>query len=153
MLNEQLPSYLNALSLCCGEVTLLLPNTAVAELLAKHSIEAVDSAPKWLAGLLDWRGLRLPVVAFEALNGESEPHSSNTRVVVLNAVSGQKELRFFAMRVHGIPRPLRVDKSLASQSQASLGEYEQAVVMVDGKSMVIPDLSKLEKLLANSGIV
>ena len=42
--------------------TLLLPNAAVAEVLARDALQASDGGPEWLAGHCDWNSRRVPVV-------------------------------------------------------------------------------------------
>ena len=39
---------------------LLLPNTAIAEIVRYAALQPVDNAPEWLLGTMRWRGLRIP---------------------------------------------------------------------------------------------
>ena len=40
---------------------LLLPNTAIAEIVRYTEPQPADDAPDWLLGTMVWRGLRIPV--------------------------------------------------------------------------------------------
>src|SRR3546814_6224390 len=58
---------------------MLLPNAAIAEVVARESVQPDVRLPAWLAGFIEWNSRRLPVLRFEVLNGgvmRSEEHTS-----------------------------------------------------------------------------
>src|SRR5690606_40453141 len=65
-------SSLSGLLLPLADRTLLLPNVAVAELIAYQTPQEIAHAPDWLLGRIIWRDLSLPLVSFE----RSEEHTS-----------------------------------------------------------------------------
>ena len=81
------PDSLTGLLLPLSDRTLLLPNVAVAELIAYRNPQVAAGVPQWYLGQVAWRDLRLPLLSFEAASsGEQQPVlGSSARVVVINA--------------------------------------------------------------------
>ena len=85
------PDSLTGLLLPLSDRTLLLPNVAVAELIAYRNPQVAAGLPQWYLGQVAWRDLRLPLLSFEAASsGEQQPVlGSSARVVVINALGGR----------------------------------------------------------------
>ena len=49
--------------------TMLLPNAAVAEVIAYSDPETIPDAPDWLQGWLSWRDRKVPLISFEVASG------------------------------------------------------------------------------------
>ena len=100
------PDSLTGLLLPLSDRTLLLPNVAVAELIAYRNPQVAAGLPQWYLGQVAWRDLRLPLLSFEAASsGEQQPVlGSSARVVVINALGGRPHVKFLALLVQGIPR-------------------------------------------------
>lgn len=150
MSDSNLPDFLTALVLELGERRLLLPNTAIAELSVLRNLQTAEFAPDWFLGNMDWRGIRLPVVSFSRLAGDNVEEADNSRIVVINALSQPDKLRFFALTIKGVPRSVRVDKSLTVDPDVQLSPYEATAVSLFGEQMFIPKLEAVEKLLLSS---
>lgn len=130
--------------------TMLLPNAAVAEIIALSEIQPVENAPDWFLGILTWRGQRVPVISFEAINGSTKPEEhKKARIVVFNALGGSRSLPFFATVAQGIPHLLQANQSIVT----ALAESDQhpagvlCPVLVEGEPAVIPDLDAMEKMI------
>lgn len=102
---------------------ILLPTAAVAEVLAHEKSKEVLEAPKWLIGLLTWRGIHIPLTHLENMAAPvewnfSEPLSqwsenSKRCIAVLNRANqipggSQKDRSdrypFFAILVENAPK-------------------------------------------------
>lgn len=127
---------------------LLLPNVNVAEVVSYAEFVPVDNKPDWFLGVLSWRGMEIPGVAFEPLNGEGMP-MERERVAVLNGISGG-DLGFYAMVVQGIPRLAKVKLAeLEDLPEGSgKGPMEFLHVRYQGEVATIPDLDQLESVVA-----
>ncbi len=136
------PDSLTGLLLPLSDRTLLLPNVAVAELIAYRNPQVAAGLPQWYLGQVAWRDLRLPLLSFEAASsGEQQPVlGSSARVVVINALGGRPHVKFLALLVQGIPRSVRLDANLASTA-APLAALELAAVDIGGETARIPDLA------------
>jgi len=137
-----------------ADMRLLLPTTCVAEIIDWQVPEAVDDAPAWWLGMLEWRGLRIPLLSFEAANGwPCGEILRRGRIAVLNGIGGDPELPFYALQLQGIPHLSLVDQaniSVISEPEELLPlvlEY----AMLQEQAVLIPDQDKLEALLKSAG--
>ncbi len=136
------------------DMRLLLPTTCVAEIIDWQVPEPVDDAPVWWLGMLEWRGLRIPLLSFEAANGRSRGEISRRgRIAVLNGIGGDPELPFYALQLQGIPHLTLVDQA----SIDTITEAEESLPLVleyatlQEQAVLIPDQDKLEALLKSAG--
>jgi len=145
---------LNALLLPLAGCTLLLPSAAVAEVIrSPRKAAPVDNAESWLLGKIDWRGLTLPLLSFEALAGRSLPPPSE-QMVVLNLTDERATVKFCALLLQGFPRPLQVDEQLVRNNDEPLVPLELcAVSLANGKTAIIPNMPALEQQLLTAGVL
>ncbi len=129
-----------------AERVLLLPTVSVAEMAAYRAPAPVDDTPEWFLGFFDWRGIKVPLLSFEVLNGETYPGTKATsRVAVLNSTGSSDALPFIAIVTQGIPRLARVTPEEISQDEAATAKpYERLHVSLAGEKAVIPDVTALE---------
>lgn len=126
---------------------LLLPNVSVAEVVEYQSPEEeVKSDTDCILGKVKWRGLMLPLLSFEAANGDSYEKADTSRIAVINSISDNQKLPFFAIVTQGIPRLVKVTEDSIDAMDVSLGQAESARVRVDGEEASIPNLDYLESL-------
>ncbi|MBM7062343.1 chemotaxis protein CheW [Pseudomonas sp. UL073] len=145
-------SSLTGLLLPLADRTLLLPNVAVAEMIAYRAPQATPGMPAWFLGQIAWRDLNLPLLSFEAASDGQPQIRSGVRVAVLNALGGRPQVKFIALLVQGIPRSLKLDEHLP-RADVPLAPLElEAVSFGDGVAK-IPDLVALEQKLADAGLI
>lgn len=128
---------------------LVLPNAAVAEVISYREPESVSDVPEWFKGIIEWRGLRVPLVDYSQLTGRqpSEPGKRH-RVAILNTLNGETDMPFMGIIMEGIPH--LVQASQASVTLAENDELPEAVhcrIYSDGEPAEIPDLDVLEKMI------
>jgi len=133
---------------------LLLPNTAIAEIVRYAAPQAVDNAPDWLLGTMVWRGLRIPVVSYERAAGEAATeYDSGARIAVLNGVHSGAALQFYAVVIRNNPRLLKVLRDdIRKDSGGDRDKFQLQHVSVNNITAIIPDLAALEQLICNAGI-
>jgi len=135
--------------------SVLMPNTAVAEVVAYEAPRSVEQAPVWLKGFITWRGKSVPVVSLENLLGTNEgTPTSQARLIIFNALGEGKAIPFIAMVAQGIPRLLALKEEslhyVPGERKAETGVL--ARLLVDGNPAVVPDLEQLEKMLLRIGV-
>lgn len=140
--NDSVP----VLMLPSAQKLLMLPNVNIAEFVVAAAPEPLASSPRWLLGMVAWRGLQVPLIAFELLNGDvDEVRESSTQIAILNGISGREELPFYAIRCTGRPRQAKISEDdLAHDDAATAGRVESSQVLLAGESAVIPDLVVIE---------
>jgi len=132
---------------------LLLPNAAIAEVVAARQPEAVVNTPDWFLGEFDWRDYQVPVIAFEVLNGDVAGDiavNRNSRIAILNTLNGNPRLPYIGIMTQGIPRLQVVqDKSLEANPETEQRNkvYINEFVMVNGEPVSIPNIDLLERVV------
>lgn len=133
------------------EVSLLLPNAAVAEIMDSHGVSALPDSPEWVVGEMDWRQRRLLVVRFEMLLGESVVAKSTRQcIVVCHVLDRQARRPFVGIVAANIPRLVRIQESMLEGMMMPENWSDRplrAALRFDGQAAVIPDLPALEREL------
>lgn len=150
---DQTAAQLTGLLLTLSDRLLLLPNTAVAELVAYRHVQAAENSPNWLLGQVSWRDLNVPLLSFESASSDAAVITERARVVIVNAIGGRPKFRFFALLIQGIPRSVRIEADLLSEQNETLLPLELDAVNIDGEIAKIPDLVALEQKLADLGLI
>jgi len=133
-----------------GGRQLILPNAAVAELINYVPPTPVFGAPEWLAGTVQWRGQRLPVVLFEVLCCQAPvvKPARTSRIVICNTISGRGDLGFVGLVATELPRLIRIDGDAMGVGDGDENEEPGVLRRVEiyGDSAAIPDLYALETM-------
>lgn len=131
---------------------LLLPNTAIVEVLGMDDIEVSTDGPSWLLGHLNWRMSRIPVISVEGLFGRVIPaRIRRSRLVIINTFGRALEQGFFAVVSQGHPHLTTLNK-VALQPD-DLGDEPAADLLlaklkIANTTALIPDLEAFEQRLA-----
>jgi chemosensory pili system protein ChpC len=128
---------------------LLLPNVSIAEVVDFAGEDAGASTPDWLVGYLNWRGLDLPVISYDAANGGhlAVPGDNRGRVVVLNTIGEHHhDMPFMALVTQGIPSQARLTEADIRQREDENGPADLMPVAVQDEPAWIPNLEYLEGL-------
>lgn len=130
--------------------TLLLPNTAVAEVLNYSRPDAALAAPEWLLGMLLWRERRVPMISFEAAcGGRPGPATRRSRIVVLNTLGGNPDLPYIAVMTQGIPHLRALGEESVEREEGEASASVACRVRLDGSQLaLIPDIDELERRVA-----
>lgn len=91
---------------------LLLPRTAVREIVRYMEPDPIANSPVWFQGMVVWQGNRLPMISFEGLCGKEIPEkSSRTRVAIMTALDPAMPHKAYAMFVEGFPQLIGIKES------------------------------------------
>lgn len=134
----------------------LIPNTAVAEVIGYEEPHMDAVGPAWLKGFVVWRGVKIPVVSFEKLVGHTEGHlAEHARLIIFNALGGSGNLPFIAMTAQGLPRLVALKDAnlhhVPGEKMEVTGVYVR--LLLDGNAVIVPDLEVIEKMLVQAGVV
>ena len=147
---------LNGLIIPLAGKPLLLPNVAVAELVAYRLSQSASSGPEWFLGWTLWRDQQVPMVDLANLLAEgAEPAAgAEPRTLILNALDGVTNLRFIGVRVWGIPRARRLTREEVEKvGEGSRYVLQRVQVAEEAGELLIPDLSAVEQALDQSGLL
>ncbi len=138
-----------------NNVSLLVPNTLIAEVIDYKAAEATENAPTWLTGILSWRGRSVPVISFERLLGrQAALLNEDRRYVVCNTINPESKIPFIALEVQGIPHLVLVKNEMLEHD--SKGHQTEPAVLahlrLNEESVLVPNMEVLEKMLVHLGI-
>jgi chemosensory pili system protein ChpC len=126
-------------------LNLLIPNSAVAEIIGYSTPRRLSDSSDWFAGVVLWRGVYVPVVAVEQMcNVDTAQVGSRTRIAIIYNPEKDPDLPYLGIHMQDIPRAyLAETDSMESGSNERLSEY--LVTRVDDEQLVrvIPDLDKI----------
>jgi len=129
---------------------LVLPNTAIAEVVAYSRLDLPDKMPEWFLGFAAWRGYQIPVVSFEQMINQSGSRpNKRSRIIVINSISADTHTPFYGMLAVGIPSLITVDETNIKDAP-KIGETDSLIlrqVVVQKHAAIIPDQYELESRL------
>lgn len=135
--------------------TLLLPNAAVVEVMARDSLQPDEvPGPDWLLGHCEWNNRRIPVVRFERLNGVSDGGDPRReRLVVLSSSGRHLSGGQLAIVTQGYPHLVTLNRKAVRGiplREADRDELVLARVRIANQEALIPDLEEIEAQLARA---
>jgi chemosensory pili system protein ChpC len=137
----------------------MVPVAAVEQILSAASLEPpTPGAPDWLAGLLPWRGLRVPVVCLgQGADPAAGRPAARPYVVLCRAPTGAPVLPYFALASPSLPRLERVTPRTLSPDPAAVEApgrpFSVVALRHQGQPAVLLDPDALQRaLLAASGL-
>jgi len=130
---------------------LLVPRPCVTEVINYQAPTPMQGAPAWYLGTVAWGGRRVPLVSFEAACGRPPPRvSGRTRIVIMQAITGQVAVGHFAIVTQGFPQLVRLSEDVVhpddSRSFAARGPVAGQVRMVN-EYPLLPDFERLEEMI------
>lgn len=128
---------------------LLLPITAVAEVVNTFSAPEAAGDQGSLYGWLNWRDQRIPLVSFEAAaGGKKQPVQSGSRMAVLNAIGDAGGLGYYGILLQGLPNPVQVNGESLRETTKGDQQMILSEAQLGEEALAIPDLLALETLVA-----
>lgn len=130
---------------------LLLPNVSVAEIVPISRVIPQENAPLWYLGNCSWREQTIPLLSYEALNGDPKVGvNSRSRIAVLNTTGINESLPFIAILTQGLPRLARVtEDEITQRADSDNKAFELMHISWAGEEAVIPDITAIEQTFLN----
>ena len=126
----------------------LLPNTAVAEVLNFTSPEPFKQGPAWLLGEIVWHGWQVPVISFEQLisGDDSKTTVSKARILIIKTLGESTQLNYIGLVIQGLPRLKKITPATLIETQTeNLPELVFSEVTIDDLTAFIPELGDLTR--------
>lgn len=128
----------------------LLPNSAVAEILSYSPPEPLKKAAAWVLGEIAWRGWQVPVINVDQLinEGGSSSTTSKSRILVIKTLGESTQVNYIGLLIQGLPRLKKVTaQSLVEKRTDNLPETVFSEVSIDDLQAFIPELGSLTHLV------
>jgi len=126
-------------------LNLLLPNSAVAEIIGYSTPRRLADTSDWFPGVVLWRGVYVPVVVVEQMcNVSTAQVGPRARIAIVYNPTKDPDLPYIGIHMQDIPRAyLAETESMESGSDENLSPY--LVTRVDDEQLarVIPDIDRI----------
>ena len=132
----------------------IVPNALVAEIISVKSVAESENTPEWFLGKMNWRGTDVPLLSFEAADGEKMPKVNlNTQAVVLYAVGKDgniDESPYLGLVMSGIPHVSHFSREQIETDSEALQEHPMVAqkVRINGASVSILDVDAMVDMVA-----
>jgi chemosensory pili system protein ChpC len=127
------------------DMYLLLPNSAVAEIIGYSTPEEGSTGTDWYDGKIAWRGVMVPIVSIEKMcqSASVEP-GPRSRIAIVYNLNGEEGMPYFGIILQDIPRASLAEEERLTESNLAVDcKYlsTQADEMID--RLYIPDLDAI----------
>ena len=145
MANEEIRTILAPLT----NSYVMLPNSAVGEILEYTSPEPFKQGPAWLLGEIAWHGWQVPVINYERLlKGTTTKVSSKSRILIIKTLGESTQVNYIGLLIQGLPRLKKARAETLIETQVEkLPDTVFSEVAIDGLKAIIPDLGDLTRIV------
>lgn len=143
-MSQQLPSHIYSVMVSLAEASLILPNSAVVEVMGMDTLVPRTDGPDWLLGHAQLQHVDVPVISLELMLGQSLPATNRKcRVVVLNA---PMQANAFALVAQSYPLIVTLNEVALKPVEMGDDPAKKLIlskVQVANRAAMIPDLDAL----------
>lgn len=126
---------------------LLLPHSALVEIISERDIRPVDNTPDWVLGEIEWANEVLPVLSLDtAIKSQVSSVPKRSRLIVLAFLSEHSQYKYLAIRAAGVPR-LALLKPDSLKSKPMLGvslTFIDFYGTLNEQTVIVPNMLELE---------
>ncbi len=128
-----------------SSINLVIPNSAVAEIIGFSEPRRLDDSSDWFLGMVLWRGVYVPVISVEQLCEVDTLHvGSRARIGIIYNPEKDTELPYIGLHMQDIPRAyLAESDTMESGSDDDLSQYLLSRVDDDELVRAIPNLDAI----------
>jgi chemosensory pili system protein ChpC len=134
----------------------VMPNSLVAEIISVKEVDEKPSAPDWYLGQMNWRGVDVPLLSFEAAGGEQVTRVNlNTQAVIFYAVGNRNELPespYLALVMSGVPHVSEFTRDqIVTDSTANMDNDHPMIaqkVRINGASVSVLDVDAMVDMVS-----
>jgi chemosensory pili system protein ChpC len=139
------PTSVRCMLLPLISLNLLIPNSAVAEIIGYSSPRQLSDTSEWFPGVVLWRGVYVPVVEVEKLCGLGAAQvGPRTRIAIIYNPEKDPEIPYLGIHMQDIPRAYLAEAdSVEAGSGEGLNPYLLSRVGDEQLLRVIPDFDKI----------
>ena len=128
-----------------NSLNLLVPNSAVAEIIGYSTPRELPNTSGWFPGVVLWRGVYVPVVAVEQMcNVDVAQVGPRARIAIVYNPEPDPDLPYLGIHMQDIPRAYLAEaETMESGSDDGLSPYLLSRVDDDQLARVIPDFDRI----------
>ena len=139
------PMAVRCMLLPLSSISLLIPNSTVAEIVGYSSPKSLAGSSEWFSGVVLWRGVYVPVVKVEEMCAiDTAPVGARSRFAMLYNPNKDDDLPYLGIHIQDIPRAYLAEvENMESGSDDGLSQYLLSRVDDDQHSRFIPNLDTI----------
>lgn len=133
--------------------SVLLPHSAMMEVLPGRAIEPLENMPDWILGEVNWNNKAIPLIALETAFGiKTTEKPKRTRIVIVASLSAETGYQYLAIRTTGVPRLIQLESDVlqAADVRDLNDQFIQFYGELNHQTVTVPDMEKLEQALTSS---
>ena len=133
-----------------SEGHVLLPNSAVAEVLDYTAPKPFKQGPAWLLGELAWRGWQVPVISYQRLIDDkaADAVTPKARILIIKTLAESTQVNYIGLVIQGLPHLKTITaESLIEQQTNKLPKALFSKVSIDSLTALIPELGYLTRIV------
>lgn len=135
----------------------IVPNAAIAEIISVHEVREAENSPKWMLGKARWHGVELPVVSYEAADGDdAQAVNLNTQVAVMYSASEEEDKKypFIGLAMHGVPHVSTFSREQIKVDDYATSDHPMVAqrVRINGAAAGILDIPAIEEMLQQAAV-
>ena len=129
---------------------LLLPNSAIAEVIVSQSLEKKINSPQWLLGTTQWQNEEIDIIGFDKIDSSDDsPENLKSIIIIVRNPSITGAMRHFGIMTKNRPHIVEanshtLDKNLHPRASHS---HAKSYVVINGKEALIPNIELLAKTI------
>ena len=128
-----------------SSINLLIPNSAVAEIIGYSLPRAIPDSSEWFPGVVLWRGVYVPVVSLDEMSSTGVAVvGPRSRIAIIYNPEKDAELPYLGIHIQDIPRAYLAEvEKMESASDEGLSQYFLSDVDEENLARVIPNLDSI----------
>lgn len=127
------------------DMQILIPNTAVAEIIGYFEPEQKEEGADWYYGKISWRGVMVPLISLEKMcQSKSVDPGPRSRIAIIYDLNGDDNMPYFGIILQDIPRAYLAEKERLIESNMEQDcQYLSTLVDAMLDNLFIPDLDAI----------
>lgn len=138
---------IRCLLLSIEEKTLILPYSAVAEVIPFENAKTFADVTGWVLGTIEWRNLKIPLISLESIDRYSHSflEKGKAHIAILNRSVEEKGPDFIGVVLQNIPKMNRFKRTDLQYVGTSDNPQLSMAISVRGQPAFIPNLTWIEE--------
>jgi len=129
------------------EEALLLPHSALIEIIPERDIRPLDNSPEWLIGEIEWNNEVVPLLSMEvAMGSEKNKKSKRSRLIVLAFLTKNNRYNYLAIRATSVPKLVQLlpDAFVAKDTHGIRSKFVNFYGTLNNQTIILPNMAELE---------
>jgi len=130
--------------------SVLLPHSAMMEVLPERDIKPLANMPEWVLGEVNWNNKTIPLISLETAFGvRNVEKPKRSRLVIIASLSETNDYKYLAIRTTGVPRLIQLEADVLQRadSRELNDKFIQFYGTLNHQKVIVPDMERLEASL------